>query len=621
VAVTEGDQILLPLTLSNERERGTTVNVSAQFGDLFSLNEVPPSQVKLDGEARNSAYYPVDVVGKMGEASVSFEASAGGLSDAFERTVEVAPKGFPQVWEASGELADTVSYTIDLGEAISGTIDASVRLYPSPVATLTQGMEGMLREPGGCFEQTSSSNYPNVMVLRYLQEHEVADANLLTTASGMIDRGYQRLVGFESPEKGYEWFGGDPGHEALTAYGLVEFKDMTEVYGGVDREMLDRTAAWLKSRRDGDGGFLRDSKALDSFGQVSPAITDAYITWSLTEAGYTRDFQKEIARSARLAQDTRDPYLLALAANTLLNDPERVGEGREAVRRLMKMQHDDGAWHGETHSITRSTGANLNIEATALASMALMKADRGEGDVREAIGWLNNNRGGFGQWGATQATVLALRAMTDYASQSRKTRSSGTIEVLLNGEVVDTFDYAEGHRGAIVFEGLGERFRPGQNTLTLRHSGDSPLPLSAAVEYRSVRPATSPDATVSVETRLAKNEVNMGETVRLTATLTNVTEEGQPMTLARVGLPGGLRFQTWQLKELRDKGLIDFYETGAREVVLYLRDMAPSETVTVPLELIAEVPGRYTGPASSAYLYYTNEHKAWTDGVFVSVMP
>ncbi|MEL6348283.1 MAG: MG2 domain-containing protein, partial [Myxococcota bacterium] len=32
VAVTEGDQILLPLTLSNERERGTTVNVSAQFG-------------------------------------------------------------------------------------------------------------------------------------------------------------------------------------------------------------------------------------------------------------------------------------------------------------------------------------------------------------------------------------------------------------------------------------------------------------------------------------------------------------------------------------------------------------------------------------------------------------
>ena len=37
------------------------------------------------------------------------------------------------------------------------------------------------------------------------------------------------------------------------------------------------------------------------------------------------------------------------------------------------------------------------------------------------------------------------------------------------------------------------------------------------------------------------------------------------MTLARVGLPGGLAFQTWQLEELRDKKLIYFYETRERE--------------------------------------------------------
>jgi hypothetical protein len=36
-------------------------------------------------------------------------------------------------------------------------------------------------------------------------------------------------------------------------------------------------------------------------------------------------------------------------------------------------------------------------------------------------------------------------------------------------------------------------------------------------------------------------------------------DHGLPMTLARVGLPGGLTFQTWQLQELRDKHLIDFW--------------------------------------------------------------
>jgi hypothetical protein len=38
------------------------------------------------------------------------------------------------------------------------------------------------------------------------------------------------------------------------------------------------------------------------------------------------------------------------------------------------------------------------------------------------------------------------------------------------------------------------------------------------------------------------------------------------MTRARIGIPGGLQFQTWQLKELREKGTIAFYETQAREM-------------------------------------------------------
>ena len=36
-----------------------------------------------------------------------------------------------------------------------------------------------------------------------------------------LEYGYNRLIGFETPEKGYEWFGDAPGHESLTAYGLA----------------------------------------------------------------------------------------------------------------------------------------------------------------------------------------------------------------------------------------------------------------------------------------------------------------------------------------------------------------------------------------------------------------
>ncbi len=91
------------------------------------------------------------------------------------------------------------------------------------------------------------------------------------------------------------------------------------------------------------------------------------------------------------------------------------------------------------------------------------------------------------------------------------------------------------------------------------------------------------------------------------------------MTLARVGIPGGLVFQTWQLKELREKGLIDFYETRPREVILYWRGLAPSAKKDIDLDLIASTPGVYEAPATSAYLYYTPEDKTWVTPVKVNV--
>ena len=39
------------------------------------------------------------------------------------------------------------------------------------------------------------------------------------------------------------------------------------------------------------------------------------------------------------------------------------------------------------------------------------------------------------------------------------------------------------------------------------------------------------------------------------------------------------------------------------------------------IELLATVPGEYRAPASSTYLYYTDEHKTWVDGVKVTIEP
>ena len=88
------------------------------------------------------------------------------------------------------------------------------------------------------------------MVLSYLQENEAAEPELVARTEQVLDKGYGMLAGYESPQKGYEWFGGDPGHEALTAYGLMEFADMSRVFD-VDPSMVERTRTWLRGRRAG----------------------------------------------------------------------------------------------------------------------------------------------------------------------------------------------------------------------------------------------------------------------------------------------------------------------------------------------------------------------------------
>ena len=103
----------------------------------------------------------------------------------------------------------------------------------------------------------------------------------------------------------------------------------------------------------------------------------------------------------------------------------------------------------------------------------------------------------------------------------------------------------------------------------------------------------------------------MGETVRLTTTLKNKSAEGVPNPIAIIGIPAGLSIQPWQVKEMQEKNLFDFFEIKNGYVVFYFRGMGGSEIKNIHLDLKAEVPGEYEAPASSAYLYYENDMVVW----------
>ncbi|HEY0992344.1 MAG TPA: alpha-2-macroglobulin family protein, partial [Kofleriaceae bacterium] len=621
--VSAGDHVRLPVTIANETDQPYRATLAAEFGKAFAVTggALAPALQLAPGE-RRSTFYELDVTGDgrdPGDGRIAIAVDAANLRDTVERTVRVVAPGFPQQASLAGTLTRTARHEVTITDVLPGTLRGTLTMYPSPLATMVQGTEAMIAEPGGCFEQASSTNYPNIMILSYLEENGAAAPAIVERAHTALDHGYKLLTGYETPSKGYEWFGSNPGHEALTAYGLMEFRDMAKVYGDVDRAMIDRTRDWLRGRRDGKGGFQRNPQQLDSFGGASPEVTDAYIAYALSEAG-ERDLTAELDKQRRSAAATRDPYLLALATKVLIAQAPADDATRAAVGRLAAMQAADGAFPGADHSITRSGGDALTIETTSLAALALMAAGAHAPQVRSAIEWLDKHRNGSGGYGSTQSTVLALKAMAAYAKDSRRTQASGTVTLVVNGAEVGKLSYEKGHQGALELP-IARHLRPGKNTIEVALDSTEPLPYSALIEWGSKVPASDPAAAVRIATRLARSTVKLGETAHVDVEVRNATDRGIPMTLARVGLPGGLTFQTWQLQELRDKHVIDFYETRPREVIVYFRSLGPGAVREIPLELMATVPGTFTSPASRAYLYYTNERKHWVAPSTVTIAP
>ena len=130
------------------------------------------------------------------------------------REIEVIPNGREQSQVFNGRLENTVQHEVNFpANAIPDASKIFVRLYPGPLSQVIEGMDSLLRMPYGCFEQTSSSTYPNVLALDYMKRTKKLTPEVHAKAEGYIANGYQRLLTFEVPGGGFSWFGQAPGEQ------------------------------------------------------------------------------------------------------------------------------------------------------------------------------------------------------------------------------------------------------------------------------------------------------------------------------------------------------------------------------------------------------------------------
>jgi alpha-2-macroglobulin-like protein len=657
IEITDSDRIDVPVSVVNDSDVQRTVTFDIAPNGLAPVD----SGLKTnDGKLRDSLTLAPN---QKGRKLVSFRPAkkegdvsllVAGTSDPAEtndrilRSFRVVPDGFPASGAVSDLLEKTANANFTLPEAIKGTLKVQLHVYPTTLADLQTGLAGLLREPGGCFEQTSTANYPNLLILDYLKSSDQAKPELAQRAKEMLDHGYAQLTAFECPDSGdndnkhgFEWFGQpDQQHQALTAYGLLQFKDLARTYSGkVDPELIKRTQQYLLNQQNvNKDGFKRNERALDTFGRAPDYITNAYIVWALAESdpdgkeGMT-DLLKQLEtlkmQAKEHAEGKNDPYFLALVANGLLLRPGN-GNREEAIAildRIAEKHLKNGCVEGAKTSITCSGGRDLQIETTALAVLGWLRSGepaRFIKQVKESTKWIGQQRGGYGGFGSTQSTILALKALIEHAKSSRKPTEAGEIRLIVNGR---TFKKAFTEKDLEVItlniDNAEEIFKTGVNEATVEISTKQAYPFSLAWSCSTQAPQSSEKCSVELATKLNREKVMEGESVQLNVSLTNKEDKGQGMAVAIVGLPGGCRLPAdlKELTKLREDGKISYFEVRGRELVLYWRSLKPKEQIDLSVGLICEMPGEFTGPASRGYLYYNADHKHWVKPLSLIIAP
>lgn len=657
VALTRHDEVSVPVVVYNYLDKPQTVNLALDKRDWFEL--LDPSGAPAAAEAENMTvelaprqvrgfYYRLKVLNVGRQQQLKVTALAGEVGDAIERTIDVIPNGRLVESQQSGTLDEPnvpVEMTVSIPEdVIPGSVQGFLKLHPSGFSQLVEGLDAIFQMPYGCFEQTSSTTYPNVLALDYLLRTNKSVPQVEAKARQYIHLGYQRLVSFEVDGGGFDWFGNPPANRTLTAYGLLEFTDMARVHD-VDPNLIIRTRNWLLSQRRGDGSWEPEPHMLDDglassvnrTNQADLAAT-AYIAWAVFHSAMqgmrTPDDQAAFESTANYLLNHKpesidDPYVLATVSMALAAYDAKLPALDGYLARLEALKKTDGklCWWEQPEGSARpfhGNGQAGSIETTAMATLAMLTAQQHAATTRGALAWLVANKDPSGTWFSTQSTVLALQALILGTSAGEETKERHFV-VKANDVVVQELKIAPDQNEVLTQLDLTPwltRVGDEANTVSVTETTDTATSFQMVFRHYVDAPLmeTEEKEPLAVSIAYDRERLNVDETVTATATVINQMDITAPMVVLDLPIPGGFAIDPGELDELVGSGLIARYEITPRQAIVYLRELTAGQKLELRYRLKATMPVKVTVPAGEAYEYYNPARRGTTEPAKLEVI-
>jgi hypothetical protein len=481
-------------------------------------------------------------------------------------------------------------------------------------------------------EQTSSAAYPNILVVDYVKKARVASPALLLKAEQFLNVGYQKLLTFERPGGGFDWWGNGVPLVWLSAYGLQEFNDMAKVYP-VDRGVIERTQKWLLKQQEADGTWAKigatHGESIERMGDPKLLLT-SYVAWSLLDsmprpAGWKkteeyRKLKKSIEYIRDKAPKAENAYILALAANALAawdaQDDTTFDVLKKVLKKLDGMQQRKPEWKAICfpaggQSLCYARGDSLTVETTALVTLAMLKNGQFSNSVNQSLAYLLKSKGAYGHWGSTQATILALKALIASAGGAQH-KGTTPFVIKVNGKAVANGQVTEKNADVLQQFDLREHLKVGANEVAIEVKGETGLMYQVVGRHFEPHKKGKEPAKPVLEVDVAydRTKLSTADLLKAKATLRYHGKVATYMVIVDLPIPPGFSVDAGDFAEAVAAKKVQKFTVTARQVTLYLGDVKPDSVHTFEYALKPKYPIKAKAPGAVAYEYYTPSNRA-----------
>src|SRR6266478_5746993 len=409
-----------------------------------------------------------------------------------------------------------------------------------------------------------------------------------------------------------------PANKILTAYGLMEFYDMSKVHD-VDPRLILRTQQWLAGQQQPDGSWKPDTAFINE-GATNRYNSDvlritAYIAWSLENTEY-RGLVVERAREfvEKHMSAKTDSYTLAVIANFAADYRKDREFTQHAVQLLLDVRTDKGeqVWWSAEETGVYGTGESASVETTGLAVQALLRSGEASGVARRALIYLVSKKDASGTWGTTQATIMALRALLT-ATEKGAADVRGTVVVLLNGKQAEKLELTPENNDLLhqfVFKNINTQLA---STVGLQFEGKGGLAYQIVGSYYLPWDEKAAGEPLSIDVAYDRTHLAQDDIATASATVKNNLPKAANMVMVDLGIPPGFDLLSEDLRDYQEKsahrksGHLSKFSLTTTQALLYFDSFAPGDVVTLKYRLRAKYPIRARTFKSQVYEYYDPE--------------